>query len=94
MKMQATGNQQLFHSPDDRSVTYAKKRQGDVAPNQVLQDAFSNLVTLEFLEPAVNQELTLEAGSSIRTAAVLFVAKPKFVLAQWKHGWRIAENLW
>ena len=94
MKVQPTGNQQLLDAPDERSVTNAKKRQRDVAPNQVSQDPFSNLVTLQFLEPAMNQKLTIETRSPIGTTAVLFFAKPKFVLSQWKHGWRIAENPW
>jgi len=92
MKVQPTENQQLLHPPDELSVTYAKKRRRDVAPNQVSQDPFSNLVTLKFLEPALNQKLRLETRSPIGTVAILFFAKPKFVLAQWEHGWRIAEN--
>src|SRR5271165_7157271 len=92
MKMQLTGNQQLLHPPDERSLAYAKKRQRDLAPNQVSQDPFSNRVTLKFLEPAVNQELTLETRSPIGTTAVLFFAKPALVMAQWKHGWRIEEK--
>ena len=79
--MQPAGNQQLLHAPDKRSITDAKERQRDVASNQVSQNAFSNLVTLEFLEPAVNQELSLETSSPVGTTAVLFFAKPKFVLA-------------
>jgi len=85
MEMQSTGNQQIFDSPDKSSVADAKKLQRDVAPNQVAQDRLSELVTFELLEPAVSQELTLEAGNAIRTGAVLVFAKPKFVLAQWKH---------
>ena len=86
VKMQPTGNQQLLHAPDKRSITDAKERQRDVASYQISQNAFSNLVTFEFLEPAVNQKLSLETSSPVGTTAVLFFAKPEFVLAQWKHG--------
>src|SRR5260370_32885290 len=41
VKMQPTGNQQLLHAPDKRSITDAKKRQRDVASYQVSQNAFS-----------------------------------------------------
>jgi hypothetical protein len=85
VKMQPTGNQQLLHTPDKRSIADAKNCQRDVASNQVSQNAFSNLVTLKVLEPAVNQELSLETSSPVGTTAVLFFAKPIFVLAQWKH---------
>jgi len=93
MKVQSTGNQHRLYSPNEPGVTYGKKCERDVAPNQVSQDPFSKLVTLKFLEPAANQELTQKTRGTIWTATVFFLTKPIFVLAEWKHSWRIEEGV-
>jgi hypothetical protein len=47
----------------------------------------SEWVILQFLEPQVNQRLSLETVNPIGTGALWLLTKPPFVLQQWeRHG--------
>jgi hypothetical protein len=80
MNMQSTGNQQLRDLLNHPVVSHARRRQRDLPRKQIPQHVHFERLTFELLKPQATPQSTLWNIDPIGRLAVVFLAKPPFVL--------------